>query len=645
MAFRFAAVALAVVAAMGVFGVSAQAQPTTPNGQARFEERCKSCHEPNLDRAPSVADLAQRSAADLINAMSSGIMKPMSEGLSGAEIAAVADYIKSRGAPDPPTAARPTGIEQPQVAIRGGVVGTDPMCSTNPPIKAGASDWASMGIDDASTRFQRKPGLNGADISKLKVKWSFSMTGGGQPTVVGDWLFVTNRSGKFYALDMKTGCVHWALSDVVARTTPEVIKSPISPSGWAVFVAVADHSVRAFDAQTGKQIWKSPILEAHPSTVMTGTPVVVDGRLIVPISSIEEASSMSKAYACCTFRGSVAALDLKTGALLWKTFTIAEPRKTIREKEDGQKVTGPAGAAIWAAPSIDRKRGLAYVVTGDSYTDADTIGADAVMAIELATGKIRWQHQVTEKDNFVMGCGRASATGNCPTPLGPDFDFGATPVLMKIAGGKQVLVAGQKSGLVYGFDPDTGKRLWTTQVGVGSALGGVEWGIGADDKRVFVPVSDLPGAFAQARAMGGMGPAAGKPGLNALDPATGKILWHTPAPIAPCVYASDKGKPSNCVRAQAAAPAIIPGFVFQGGMDGWFRAYDAATGKIAWEYSTTAQTYDTVNGIKGQPGGGIDGMGPTIAGGMVFLTSGNNGAARIGSNGVNVLLAFSVDGK
>jgi polyvinyl alcohol dehydrogenase (cytochrome) len=268
------------------------------------------------------------------------------------------------------------------------------------------------------------------------------------------------------------------------------------------------------------------------------------------------------------------------------------------------------------------------------------------MALELATGKIRWQHQVTEKDNFVMGCGRTSTTGNCPTPLGPDFDFGATPVLMKIAGGKQVLVAGQKSGLVYGFDPDTGKRLWTTQVGVGSALGGVEWGIGADDKRVFVPISDVPGAFTQSRGgMSGLGPATGKPGLNALDPATGKLLWHTAAPIAPCVYAADKGKPSNCVRAQPAAPAIIPGLVFQGALDGWFRAYDAASGKIVWEVSTTAQTYDTVNGIKGQPGGGIDGMGPTIANGMVFITSGNNGAARIGSNGVNVLLAYSVDGK
>jgi polyvinyl alcohol dehydrogenase (cytochrome) len=148
-----------------------------------------------------------------------------------------------------------------------------------------------------------------------------------------------------------------------------------------------------------------------------------------------------------------------------------------------------------------------------------------------------------------------------------------------------------------------------------------------------------PGAF------GAAGGPAGKPGLYALDPATGTIVWGTPAPKAPCVYASDKGKPSLCVRSQPAAPAVIPGVVFQGALDGWFRAYDAKTGKIVWEDSTTSRTYDTVNGIKGQPGGGIDGMGPTIAGGMVYITSGNNGAARVGSNGVNVLLAYSVDGK
>jgi len=627
----------AVIAAASAFSLAAHAQPAS-NGQQIYETRCKACHEGGAARAPSRADLGQRAPGDIVQALTNGIMQPMAQGLSDADKQAVAAYLTSTGA-SASLPSRPTGQEMPQVAIKGGVVGTDPKCASNPPIQTSASDWASMGVDDASTRFQRHPGLTAADVPKLKVKWSFSMTGGGQPAVVGDWLWVTNRSGKFYALDTKTGCVHWSVDDLVSRTTPMILKSPIAPSGWLTVVSQSDKIVRAFDAQTGKELWKSAKLEDHPVAVLTGSPVIVGDRVIVPISSIEEAAAMSKAYSCCTFRGSVAGLDLKTGKLIWKTPMITGPMKTIRDKDGGGKVQGPAGAAVWAAPSVDRKRGLVYIVTGDSYTDVDTDGDDAIVALDVKTGAIKWRRQVTEHDNFVMGCGPTSASGNCPTPMGPDYDFGATPVLMTLKGGKQVVVAGQKSGIVYGVDPDSGKLIWKTQVGMGSALGGVEWGIGANDSHVFVPISDLVYLFNPATA------AKGKAGIYALDPATGAIDWSAPAPNAPCVYAADKGKPSRCAKAQPAAPAVIPGFVFEGGLDGWIRAYDDKTGKIVWEDSTTARSYDTVNGVKGQPGGGIDGMGPTIAGGMVFITSGNNGAARVGSNGVNVLLAYSVDGK
>ena len=617
-----------VLAGLAAVTLAGQAHAQAPGGASIFQTRCKSCHEPAIERAPTRDALAQRPAADIERALTSGIMAPMAQGLSAGDIHAVALFLTAAGGG--------AGPEMPQVAVKGPSA-PDPKCATNPPISAAPGDWASMGIDDRSSRFQKTPGLTAADLPRLKLKWSFSMTGGGQPTVVGDWLFVTNRSGKFYAMDAKTGCVHWSVDDLVSRTTPLVIKSPISPSGWLTLVGQSDRLVRAFDAQNGKEIWRTPRIETHTASVLTGAPVVAGDKLLVPISSIEEAFAMSKAYACCTFRGSLAALDLKTGKLLWKTSMIDEPTKVVREKESGLKVSGPAGAAIWAAPSLDLKRGLVYVVTGDSYTDVTTGGDDAIVALEIATGKVRWRRQVTLNDNFVMGCGPTSASGNCPTPMGPDYDFGATPILMTLKGGKQVLVAGQKSGIVYGLNPDSGALVWKTQVGVGSALGGVEWGIGADDATVYVPISDLVSLFMRA-------PAA-KSGLYALDPATGAILWATPSPAAPCHYAADKAKPSACMRAQSAAPAIIPGLVFEGALDGWFRAYDAKTGKIVWEYSTTAQTYDTLNGIKGQPGGGIDGMGPTIAHGMVFVTSGNNGAAGVGSNGVNVLLAFSVDGK
>jgi polyvinyl alcohol dehydrogenase (cytochrome) len=637
-AVRFSSI---VLTAWPVLILAADASsPTVASsaGATVFEQRCKTCHEPPIERAPGKGELAARPRADIVRSLTSGVMLPMAQGLSVDQIQAVAAYLT-------PEAARADGTlgVDPRPAAPGAAAANEPFCQTHLPLKAGDSDWPSAGVDDVSSRYQPSPGLKAKDVPKLELKWAFSMPGGGQPTVIGDWLFVTNRNGKFYALDAKTGCVHWVVSDVISRTTPMIIRSSISPSGWATFVSVSSRVVRAFDAQTGAALWQSPVLEDHASSVLSGSPVIAGDQIFVPISSIEEATSMRKEYVCCTFRGSLAALDLKTGSLLWKTYMITAPLQSIHREGGAKDLQGPAGAAVWAAPTLDRKRGLVYVVTGDSYTDIDTDGDDAVVAIDMKSGAVKWRNQVTAHDNFVMGCGPKSVTGNCPTPVGPDYDFGASPILFTLKGGKQVLLAGQKSGVAYGFDPDNGALLWKTAVGDGSALGGIEWGVAADHNNFYVPVSDI----GRLLHFGGVVPnePEGRPGIYALDPANGRIVWQHPAPMAPCHYAADKDKTSTCVRSQSAAPAAMPGVVFSGALDGWFRAYDSKSGSILWEYSTTAQTYNTVNGVIGQPGGGIDGMGPTIAGGMVYTLSGFNGAARVGSNGVNVLLAFGLPDK
>jgi polyvinyl alcohol dehydrogenase (cytochrome) len=625
--------ASALLFILGAGALTAQESATkAENGEAVFNTRCKSCHEPAMERAPTRAELAFRSPADIVAALTTGVMVPMAKGLSRPEIDAVALFLA------------------PGQQL--GAAGADKMCATNAPIQAGASDWAALGPDENSTRFQPNPGIRAADVPRLKVKWAFSMPGGGQPVVVGDWLFITNRGGKFYALDAKSGCVHWAIEDAPSRTTPMVIRSPISPSGWATFIGVGKRVLRAFDAQSGKEIWHSESLENHTASSITGTPVVSGDQIFVPLSSGEEVVAMQPNYSCCTFRGSLAALDLKTGQKQWQTSMITEPLATTHKNANGVLMQGPAGAPVWASPTVDAKRGLVYVVTGDSYTDAPTEGDDAIVALEMKSGKVRWRNQVTTHDNFIVGCSGPVKVANCPTPTGPDFDFGATPILFK-HGARQILVAGQKSGIVYGIDPDSGRTLWKTAVGAGSPLGGVEWGIGADSRYVYVPISDIGQIFNEIAVAAGAPPSTeytmpGKAGLFALDPFSGRIVWNTPAPIAPCHYAGDRSKDYGrgaCVRAQSAAPAVMQGLVFSGTLDGWLRAYDASNGKIVWEFSSTAQTYDTVNGNQAQPGGGIDGMGPTIAGGMVYTMSGFNGAARTGSNGVNVLLAFSVDGK
>jgi polyvinyl alcohol dehydrogenase (cytochrome) len=643
MKFGFwAAMAAAAMGAALLAGPGAVAQtPAAGAGEAVFNGRCKSCHEPAIDRAPNRTALAAYRPEQIVDALTNGVMKPMSAGLTDADKQAVAAFLTA-GAQQTARRGGPTGP-----------IGVDQKCATNPPIRETGSDWTSVGVEPTSHRFQRNPGLKAGDAAKLNLKWAFAMPGGGMPTVVGDWLFTTNRNGRFYALDSKTGCVRWVIEGVASRTTPQVVKSGLSPSGWVIYEGERNRTVRAFDAETGKELWKSPVLETNPVAGITGAPLVVGGQVFVPLTSGEEGAGRQPTYPCCSFRGSLAALDAATGKLQWQTHVINEPLKPIRKTANGTQLQGPAGGAIWSAPTADPKRGLVYVTTGDSYTDAPTKGADAVVALDMKTGAIRWSNQVTEADNFIMGCNEPNKAANCPTPVGPDFDFGASPILFHLANGKDILLAGQKSGQVYGIDPDKGTTLWSRKVGSGSALGGVEWGMAADDKRLYVAISDVINLADEIMRPKGtpvwdapLPPA--KSGLYALDPATGKVIWSVPAPKSDCHYAGDRSRDltkGECLRAQSAAPSVAGGLVFSGTMDGWLRAYDAATGKVAWAYSTTAQTYDTTNGVKGQPGGNIDGLGPAVAGGMVYVQSGWLGAAQTGGNTVNVLLAFSPDGK
>ena len=539
---------------------AARADPPTP-GQQVWIQRCQGCHEPAVGHAPDRAALAGRPRQAIEESLTSGAMKAMASGLSADDIRAVADYITSTQASAAPAPTQAQSAAQAQAGQ-----GETGMCATHPtPIRPGPSDWASQGLDERSSRFQPRPGLRAADVPRLKLKWAFALSGGGQPTVIGDWLFITNRDGKFYALDAHTGCIRWVVSGASSRTTPMIVRSPISPSGWATFIGAQLTTVVAYDAQTGKPIWKSPRLEAHPASFLTGSPIVWGERVYVPISSFEEVLAARPTYPCCSFRGSLVALDLKTGKPLWQTYVIDEPLRPDRKNSAGTQTQGPAGGAIWSAPTIDAKRGVVYVATGDSYTDVPTTGADAIVGIDLASGKVRWKTQVTPGDNYNVACDIPGGGPNCPSPKGGDFDFGAPPILHALSNGRQVLLAGQKSGLVYGLDPDGGKTLWTTRVGTGSALGGIEWGMAADDRRLYAANADfVPLLLAGLRAAGKIPPSVpvppAKPGLSALDPATGKILWENPAPEADCHYRGDRshGSPRPAYASAPSRPRHPP---------------------------------------------------------------------------------------
>jgi polyvinyl alcohol dehydrogenase (cytochrome) len=283
---------------------------------------------------------------------------------------------------------------------------------------------------------------------------------------------------------------------------------------------------------------------------------------------------------------------------------------------------GPAGGAIWSAPTIDLKRRLIYVATGNSYTDVPTGHSDAIMAFEMDTGRLKWVNQVTPGDNFLVGC-RQPGVGNCPEDAGPDYDFGSSPILRTLANGKQVILAGQKSSVIYALDPDQqGKTLWQVRLGIGGALGGIEWGFAADEQNVYVPNADVSGSGR-------------KPGITALRIATGERIWQVLAPPANCSWGSVR-----CKNSQSAAASLIPGVVFSGTTDGHLRAYATKDGSVIWDYDT-AQATATVNGGMTK-GGAVDGGGPAIANGVLYT---NSGYGRIVGQPGNLLLAFTVDGK
>jgi polyvinyl alcohol dehydrogenase (cytochrome) len=345
-------------------------------------------------------------------------------------------------------------------------------------------------------------------------------------------------------------------------------------------------------------------------------------RVYVPVSSLEELAAPAPGYECCKFRGSVAALDARDGHVIWQTYTIDRKPEPYRKTDSGTQLYGPAGGSIWSAPTLDPQRKLVYVGTGNSYTDVPTERTDSIVALDMATGAVRWVNQLHAKDNYVVGCDspQAAGKGDCPRDLGPDVDFGASPILRALAGGRQVLLTGEKSGQVYGLDPDSGKQLWMTQVGVGSSLGGIEWGGAADYNSLYVAVSDAAAKNAQPG------------GLVALRIADGQQLWRAEPPKPACSWGT-----RNCLTAQSQAVSAIPGVVFSGSQDGHLRAYASATGRVLWDFDT-AQTFPTVNGVAGV-GGSLDNGGVTVADGMVYV---NSGYGRITGQPGNVLLAFAV---
>ena len=481
-------------------------------------------------------------------------------------------------------------------------------------IASSPSDWTGWSPAPTNARFQnaQAAGLTVAQVQRLKLKWAFGFAGDtivfAQPSVIGNNLFVGSASGKVHALDARTGCTHWTFQ-AESAVRPAIAMVPAG-STHALLFGDRGGTFYSLEAETGRLLWKKKV-DDHAGARVTGSAAVHQGVIYIPVASGEETLARGDKYACCTFRGSVVALRAQDGSRVWKTYMIAEAARNIRGDE-----WGPSGAGVWSAPTLDVKRGRIYVGTGNNYSGPATATSDAIVALDMKTGRIAWTRQTRPGD--ILN-GRCQSKDDCP---GPDYDFGASPILETLEGGRELLLAGQKSGVVYALDPDKdGAIVWEARVGKGGVNGGVQWGMASDGRNVYAATSDVV-----RRGAAGYDPKEGG-GLTALRIRDGQKVWYAAPP--PC------GDVKGCSPAQSAALSVIPGVVFSGSLDGHLRAFSTEDGKVMWDFDTV-RDFATVNGVKAS-GGGIDGPGAIVSGGAVYVGSGYQ---RTGGMGGNVLLAF-----
>jgi polyvinyl alcohol dehydrogenase (cytochrome) len=585
---------------------AATAVAATPDGADLYAKHCASCHEVIALAAQNRALMKNLTPEFIVRALVNGTMHAQGTRLAAADRAAIAEYLTAK-----PVHAVDTGAGR---------------CSAEPSKNFSGSQWNGWGAGLDNSRFQpaSAAGMTAEQVPSLKLKWAFgypdSYSAFAQPIVAGGRVFVGSALGMVYSLDSASGCTYWSF-DAGAGVRTAIT---IGPGNVAYFGDLRANAY-ALDAVTGKLLWKTTV-DDHALSRITGSPTLYEGKLYVPVASRSEWLAADNHYECCTFRGSVVALEAKTGKQIWKTYTIADRPKPTRKTKNGTQLWGPSGGGVWGSPTIDTKRNVLYIATGDNYSEPATPMTDAVVALALDTGKVAWARQVTSGDVFNGGCGQRD-TSICPEKAGPDFDFGSATILRTLSNGKRLLIAGQKSGVLHALDPDNeGKIVWQQKLGAGSILGGIQWGPAADSETAYAAISDIgfvPGAegILPDPKTGG--------GLFAIQLATGEKLWsalpqecHTP----------------RCSPAQSAAVTTIPGAVFSGSVDGHFRAYSSKDGKVIWDYDTV-RDFETVNQIPAH-GGSLDGPGAAIAGGMLFVNSGYG--YFFGMPG-NVLLAFGVE--
>ncbi len=569
--------------------VAKQAMP----GRPIYDASCGTCHDGAVAKAPHRDMLGLMPPQMILRSLTDGIMREEAAALSDEQKVLVAEYLAGAEMGEAPAGIPVCGDEVPPI---------------EPQAIATVRNW---GFDLGNTRSipDTVATLERDDLDNLAPRLAIRFPGANrvrsQPTLAADSIFVGSHSGHVYALDEETGCARWEYP-ASAEVRTGIVLAPAGTDGEPPLALFGDvlGNVYAVNAVTGEGVWRQRP-DDHPNATITGTPRLHNERLYVPVSSLEVSLAVDPYYECCTFRGSVVAYAARTGEFLWKTHTIDEPAIVQSQNRAGTNMRGPSGAVVWNSPAIDVKRNQLFVGTGENMSSPATLTSDAIFAIDLDRGTVNWVFQATANDVWNVACD-TEADHSCPPERGPDFDFGAATMLVTTSDGRDLVLAGQKSGVVHALNPDTGELIWQNQVGRGGVQGGVHFGMAAAGDMLFVPISDMPD--------GREYPRPAKPGLHALDLRTGKLKWYTP-------------NPDRCDARPFCHPGISQavtaagGLVYAGAMDGILRVYDAQTGAVLWETDTTGN-FTATTGEETFGGSFSGGAGPVVHNDNLLLSSG-----------------------
>lgn len=604
-----------------------QTQHNSIDAAGLFAEKCMTCHG---QPGPwiSLQGMAKLTSEEIYRVLWSGLMRELAIGINDAERKAIASFVGGMN-PDKPS------------PKSGGLCPSSKNNETES--EKNNVEWSGWSPEPNNDRHVRNVPLSHSQVAGLKLKWSFVFpdtapftSAGTQPTVVDGRLYIGNMNGMVYALDAKTGCTYWSFK---AKTS---VRSTVAVSGDTLVFADYETNVYALDAQSGALLW-SARADEQPSSRVNGNVSLHNGVVYVPIASNHEFTvSWWEETACCSFQGVMVAFDVESGKRIWKSQLIDEPLRELGPNSKGVMRYGPSGVSVFSVPTIDARRQLIYVTTGNQFTEPKIAEADAVIALDLNSGATKWTKSFVPEafeqgDIWHGGCEAArmfeGAENHC-SPVNPeregDREIGAPAVLKTLKNGKDVLLVGTKDGVLYSLDPDReGAVLWQIRLSSYSSekhfTWGIEHGIAVDDKSVYVPIADISPLEGTANSS-----------MARVNLETGKLHWQEGAASDTC-----RDKPMGCINTYMGAPTVAGSVLFAGSVDGNLRAFDTNNGRVIWTYDTVKQ-FTGINGLKGS-GGSIARAGPTIVDDMLYQTSGY-GFLQQAMPG-NVLLAFEISPK